>query len=53
MLSPFYIKLQLIRQYIKTLDKSRQCCDFISQKCNELNIEKLKAGILDRAQEVY
>lgn len=46
-LPPLHIKLGLMKQFVKVLDRNGQCFQFISQKFPELSTEKLKAGIFD------
>ena len=47
LLPPLYIKLGLMKQYVKSLDKHRACFGYICQKFPALSNEKLKAGIFD------
>ncbi|GFU96801.1 uncharacterized protein TNCV_4626181 [Trichonephila clavipes] len=49
-LPPLYIKLGMMKQFLKALDKSDECFNFLSHKFPALSIEKLKAGILDGPQ---
>ncbi len=49
-LPPLHIKLGLIKQYIKALDKNGPCYNFICQKFPAVSSEKLKADILDGPQ---
>lgn len=49
-LPPLHIKLGLMKQYVKALDKTGSCFAFISQKFPGLSMEKLKAGIFDGPQ---
>ena len=49
-LPPLHIKLGLIKQYVKALDKTGSCFEFISRKFPGLSKEKLKAGIFDGPQ---
>lgn len=49
-LPPLHIKLGLIKQYVKALDKKSQCFQFIGRKFPGLSSEKLKAGIFDGPQ---
>ena len=42
---PLHIKLGLIKQFVKALDKTGQCFQYISSAFPGLSNEKLKAGI--------
>ncbi|GFV38088.1 uncharacterized protein TNCV_4203981 [Trichonephila clavipes] len=44
LLPPLYIKLGIMKQFVKALDKSGECFNFLSRKFPGLSIEKLKAG---------
>ena len=44
---PLHIKLGLMTQYVKSLDKHGACLGYICQKFSALSNEKLKAGIFD------
>ena len=44
---PLHIKLGLIKQLVKTLDKDGECFKYICRSFPGLSIEKLKAGIFD------
>ena len=44
---PLHIKLGLMKQYVKCLDKHLACFGYICQKYLALSNEKLKAGISD------
>ena len=46
-LPPIYIKLRLIKQLVKALDKHGECFRYICQSFPGLSLEKLKAGIFD------
>ena len=46
-LPPFHIKLGLMKQFVKALDKHGSCFNYIVQKFPGLSIENLKAGIFD------
>ncbi|GFT17074.1 uncharacterized protein TNCV_4738141 [Trichonephila clavipes] len=46
-LPPLYIKLSIIKRFVKALDKRGECFNFLSRKLPGLSIEKLKAGIFD------
>ena len=50
MFPPLHIKLGIIKQFIKALDKTGQCFQHISSVFPALSNEKLKAGILDGPQ---
>lgn len=47
---PLHIKLGLIKQFVKALDKNGECFKYICCVFPELTIEKLKAGIFDGPQ---
>ena len=47
LLPPLHIKLGLIKQFTKTLDKDGDCFTYLCQAFPGLNMEKLKAGIFD------
>lgn len=49
-LPPLHIKLGLMKQFVKALDRNGQCFQFISHKFPGLSTEKLKAGIFDGPQ---
>ncbi|GFV51081.1 uncharacterized protein TNCV_4743581 [Trichonephila clavipes] len=49
-LPPFHIKLGIMKQFVKALDKSGEYFNFLSRKFPGLSIEKLKAGIFDGPQ---
>ena len=44
---PLHIKLGLMKQFVKTFDKTGQCFQYISSAFPGLSNEKLKAGIFD------
>ena len=46
-LPPLHIKLGLIKQLVKALDKDGECFKYICRSFPGLSIEKLKAGIFD------
>ena len=46
-LPPLHIKLGLIKQLVKALDKDGECFKYIYRSFPGLSIEKLKAGIFD------
>ena len=47
LLPPFHIKLGLMKQYVKSLDKGGKCFKYICQKFSFLSHEKIKAGVFD------
>lgn len=49
-LPPLHIKLGLIKQFVKGLDKNGNCFLFLSKKFPKLSAEKIKAGIFDGPQ---
>ncbi|GFV66046.1 uncharacterized protein TNCV_1440531 [Trichonephila clavipes] len=49
-LPPLYIKLGIVKKFVKALDKSGECFNFLSRKFPGLSIEKLKSGIFDGPQ---
>lgn len=49
-LPPLHIKLGLMKQYVKALNKDGGCFNYISTKFPNLSSEKLKAGIFDGPQ---
>lgn len=49
-LPPLHIKLGLIKQFVKALDKNGNCFLFLSKKFPKLSAEKIKAGIFDGPQ---
>ena len=46
-LLPLRIKLGLMKQYVKNLDKGGKCFKYIFQKFSFLSYEKIKAGVFD------
>ena len=46
-LPPLHIKLGLIKQYRKSLEKGGECFKYICQKFSFLSYEKMKAGVFD------
>ena len=50
MFPPLHIKLGIIKQFVKALDKTGQCFQHISLVFPALSNEKLKARILDGLQ---
>ena len=46
-LPPLHIKLGLIKQLVKAVDKDGDCFRYICQSFPVLSLEKLKAGIFD------
>jgi hypothetical protein len=49
-LPPLHIKLGMIKQFVKTLNKDGSCIEYIAHKLPALTMEKLKAGMLDGPQ---
>lgn len=49
-LPPLHIKLGIMKQFVKALDKSGECFNFLSRKFPGLSTEKLKAGIFEGPQ---
>lgn len=49
-LPPLHIKLGIMKQFVKALDKNGECFQYIAQKFPGLSTEKLKAGIFDGPQ---
>ena len=47
---PLHIKLGLIKQFTKTLDKNGVCFSYLCHIFSGLSIEKLKGGIFDGPQ---
>ena len=47
---PLHIKLGLMKQFVKALDKSGRCFDYICSAFPGLSIEKKKAGVFDGPQ---
>ena len=47
---PLHIKLGLIKQFTKALDKDGDCLTYLCQAFLELTMEKLKADIFDGPQ---
>ena len=47
---PLHIKLGLIKQFTKALDKHGCCFTYLCQAFPRLTMEKLKAGIFDGPQ---
>ena len=50
MLPPLHIKLGLMKQFVKTLDKNGGCFKYLCRFFPGLSLEKLKAGIFDGPQ---
>ena len=50
MLPPLHIKLGLIKQFVKAMDKNGGCFKYLCRFFPELSLEKLKAGIFDGPQ---
>ena len=49
-LPPLHIKLGLMKQFVRALNKEGACFGYISNKFPGLSIEKLKSGIFDGPQ---
>ena len=45
-LPPLHIKLGLVKQFVKALDKNGDCFNYIAKTFPGLSTEKLKSGIL-------
>ena len=50
LLPPLHIKLGLIKQFVKALDKEAKCFKYLCTKFPRLTYEKIKAGIFDGPQ---
>lgn len=50
LLPPLHIKLGLMKQFVKALDKEGACFRYICQKFPTVTIEKIKAGVFDGPQ---
>ena len=50
LLPPLRIKLGLMKQFAKVLNKESECTAYLCQMFPELSIEKLRAGIFDDPQ---
>ena len=44
-LPPLHIKLGLIRQFVRAVDKENECFKFIVRKLSYVTIAKLEAGV--------
>ena len=49
-LPPLHIKLGIMKQFVKAINKDGECFAFLSKKFAGLSNEKLKAGIFDGPQ---
>ena len=47
---PLYIKLGIMKQFVKALEKDGDCFKYICRKIPGLSIAKLKAGVFDGPQ---
>lgn len=47
---PLHIKLGLMKQYVKALDRNGECFQYILSKFPSLSYEKVKAGVFDGPQ---
>ena len=50
LLSPLHIKLGLIKQFVKALDKDGNCYKYICETFPRQGCEKLKEGVFDGPQ---
>ena len=50
MFPPLHIKLGIMKQFVKALEKDGDCFKYICMKFPGLTIDKLKAGIFDGLQ---
>ena len=50
LLPPLHIKLGLMKNYVKAMDRRGKGFTFLQQKFPQVNLEKLKAGIFDGPQ---
>lgn len=50
LLPPLHIKLGLMKQFVKALDRGGNCFGYLSRKFPGISTEKLKAGIFDGPQ---
>ena len=48
--SPLHLKLDLIKQFVKALDKEGECFQYIHRFFPKLSSEKVRAGIFDGSQ---
>lgn len=44
-MSPFYMILEIIKKFVKSIDKSWNIFSYIYQKCSQLIIEKIRAAV--------
>jgi hypothetical protein len=49
-LPQLHIKLDLMKQFVKALNKDGSCIEYIARKLPGLTMEKLKAGVFDGPQ---
>ena len=49
-LPPLHIKLGLMKQFVKALDRDGDCFKYICKSLRRLSFEKLNAGIFDGPQ---
>ena len=47
---PLHLKLGLMKQFVKALDKERECFQYICRFFPKLSSEKVRAGIFDGSQ---
>lgn len=50
LLPPLHIKLGMMKQFIKALNKEGKCFQYLCEKFPQISTEKLKAGIFDGPQ---
>ena len=50
LLPPLHIKLGLMKQFVKALDKEGECFKYLCTKFSRLSYEKIKAGIFNGPQ---
>ena len=50
LLPPLHIKLGLMKQFVKALDKEKECFKYLCTKFPRLTYEKIKAGSFDGPQ---
>ena len=50
LLPPLHIKLGLMKQYVKSLNKGGECFKYICQKFSFLSHEKIKADMFDGSE---
>jgi len=50
LIPPLYIKLGLMKQFVKALDKTGECFQYLQSKFPKLSEAKLKEGVFDGPQ---